>query len=168
MEIQFELEDETSFMKFVWDAEAKSSVFGLEPHNCFGVTLRDHHGKCLGYICQICDLPLINTVDGTNPAITSWVWHFIPVFTTGFIYSRWLFRLSPSTINQTERCKKKDISPSFLRKKRRAVCTQVGPKHLNCWVLLEVISLSCPSQKSHTSKGIPKCAECDWNINLNE
>ena len=121
MEIQFELEDETSFMKFVWDAEAKSSVFGLEPHNCFGVTLRDHHGKCLGYICQICDLPLINTVDGTNPAITSWVWHFIPVFTTGFIYSRWLFRLSSINNKSNRKMQKKRYLP-FIPQKKTPSC----------------------------------------------
>ena len=96
----------------VWDAEAKSSVFGLEPHNHHSYHLRDHHGICLGYICQICDLPLINTVDGSQIRRS-------PVeFGTLSQYLPWVlyipggcFEFLPSTINQRKQCKKNKAIP---------------------------------------------------------
>lgn len=43
---------------------------------------------------------------------TSWVWHFIPVFTTGFIYPRWLFRISSINNESNRKMQKKQGHPS--------------------------------------------------------
>ena len=101
----------------------------LEPHNhqCFEVTLRDHHGICLGYICQIWDLPLILLMEQIrrSPVDFGSLSQYLPrvlYIPGGCGWNFW-------TINNISNRKMQETRPFLRKKKRRALYTQVGPKH---------------------------------------
>ena len=54
-------------------------------------------GDCTSQIC-LCSKITVNTVDGRNPAFTSWGKGSLSYYLQGFIHSKWLCRISePST-----------------------------------------------------------------------
>ena len=135
----------------------------LEPHNhhCFGVTLRDHHGICLGYICQICDLPLVNTVDGTTPAHQLSLEVYPIIYLPRVLYIPGGAECLPSTIFQTKKSKTM-ISPLHSSEKMPSC---MYPGWCKTFQLLSFVG----SQPRHFQvKEVNKCSECEWNIFLDE
>lgn len=116
MEIQFELEDETSFMNYLeyaclrcrgkiislWIGTSQPSFISFE---------RSSWDMSRLHLSDLRPPPDKYCWWFTNPAITSWVWHFIPVFTMGFIYPRWLFRISSINNKSKKKMQKNKAIP---------------------------------------------------------
>ena len=158
MEIQFELEDETSFTKYLEYAclRCQGKIISL--------WIGTSQPSFISFERSSWDMSRLHLSDLRPPPdkYCSWNKSGTPVeFGT---LSQYLprvlyipggcFEFLPSTMNQTERCKKNKAIP---QKKNAELCipklVQNIPTVESCWQSTK----SFPSQKSHTGKGIPKC-----------
>lgn len=162
MEIQFKLEDETSFMKY-----PPVCLFEMPRHNHqsldWNLTTTINYiiwEIIMGYVSatfvRFATSPILFM--GTNPA------HQLSLALYPSIYHGfYISQVAVSNFFHQQWIKQKDAKktrPSLTKKNAELYIPKLVqniPTVESCWQSTK----SFPSQKSHTGKGIPKCAECD-------
>ena len=152
MEIQFELEDETSFMKYLrytcLRCRGKIIIhWNLTTIIVLGWLWEIIMGYVLATFVKFATSPwLILLMEQLRH--TSWVWKFIPLYIYHGFYTSQVVQNFFHQQYFKQKNQKQWYHPFIPQKKCRAVCTQVGAKHSNCWVLLEVNQGISKSKKS--------------------